>query len=57
MGLAKHPLVDNFDMSSLGCIISAAAPLGKATEEAVRKRLNVNVKQAWGECDMRVKDG
>jgi long-subunit acyl-CoA synthetase (AMP-forming) len=29
-------------------IISAAAPLGKDTEDAARKRLGSDVKQAWG---------
>ncbi len=35
-------------MESLKMIVSAAAPLGKDTEETVRKRLNVDIKQAWG---------
>ena len=48
VGLAKHPVVDNYDMKSLKMIISAAAPLGKDTEESARKRLKLDVKQAWG---------
>ena len=32
--------------------ISAAAPLGKDTEDAVRKRLNLDVKQAWGMSEL-----
>ncbi len=35
-------------MESLKTIVSAAAPLGKDTEETVRKRLNLDIKQAWG---------
>jgi len=52
LGLAKHPLVDSYDMSSLNMIISAAAPLGKETENAARERLNVNIKQAWGMSEL-----
>jgi 4-coumarate--CoA ligase len=48
LGLAKHPIVDKFDLSSMKMIISAAAPLGKDTEDAARKRLGSDVKQAWG---------
>jgi len=47
LGLAKHPVVENYDMSSLKMIISAAAPLGKETEEAVYKKLGLKIKQAW----------
>jgi acyl-coenzyme A synthetase/AMP-(fatty) acid ligase len=39
-------------MESLKTIVSAAAPLGKDTEETVRKRLNLDIKQAWGECNV-----
>ena len=53
LGLAKHPLVDKYDLSSIQCIISAAAPLGSETELAVKERLGVNVvKQAWGMSEL-----
>jgi 4-coumarate--CoA ligase len=39
IALAKHPLVDQFDLSSLRVIMSAAAPLGPEVAEAVRTRL------------------
>ena len=52
LGLAKHPIVDQYDMKSLEMIISAAAPLGKETEKAVKKRLSLNVKQAWGMSEL-----
>mmetsp|Transcript_24218 Transcript_24218/g.41451 ORF Transcript_24218/g.41451 Transcript_24218/m.41451 type:complete len:594 (+) Transcript_24218:388-2169(+) len=52
LGLAKHPIVDNYDMSGLKMIISAAAPLGKETEEAARKRLGLDIKQAWGMSEL-----
>ena len=49
LGLAKHPVVDQYDMSSLKCIISAAAPLSIDTEMVVKERLGgtCEVKQAW----------
>lgn len=28
IALAKHPLVDQYDLSSLKCVFSGAAPLG-----------------------------
>ena len=37
--LAKHPLVDKFDLSSMGRVSSGAAPLGKELEIAMLKRL------------------
>lgn len=52
LGLAKHPIIDNYDMRSLEMIISAAAPLGKDTVEAVQKRLNLEIKQAWGMSEL-----
>jgi acyl-CoA synthetase (AMP-forming)/AMP-acid ligase II len=39
IALAKHPLVDRFDLSSLELIMSAAAPLGAELAEAVQARL------------------
>lgn len=50
--MAKHPIVDNYDMTSVKMIVSAAAPLGKDTVESVRKRLNLDVKQAWGMSEL-----
>jgi 4-coumarate--CoA ligase len=48
IGLAKSPLVDKYDMSSLQICLSAAAPLGAELEKEVAKRLGCRVKQAWG---------
>jgi 4-coumarate--CoA ligase len=39
IALAKHPLVDQFDLSSLRIIMSAAAPLGPEVARAVQERL------------------
>lgn len=47
--LAKHPLVDKYDLSSVKRIWSGAAPLSKETQKAVAKRLNVSeIKQGYG---------
>ena len=48
LGLAKHPLVDKYDLSSLRTIISGAAPLGAEVEAACHKRLNCVVSQGYG---------
>ena len=53
LGLAKHPIVDNYDFSSLKMVVSAAAPLGAEVQMAVRDRLNIGVKQAWGMSELR----
>jgi acyl-CoA synthetase (AMP-forming)/AMP-acid ligase II len=52
LGLAKHPVVDKFDMSSLKMILSAAAPLGKETTEGIKSRLGLHVKQLWGMSEL-----
>lgn len=52
LGLAKHPIVDNYNMSSMNMIVSAAAPLGKDTEDATKKRLGTHIKQAWGMSEL-----
>lgn len=48
LGLAKHPLVDNYDLSSLRTIISGAAPLGAALEKECSTRLDCIVSQGYG---------
>ena len=52
LGLAKHPVVDNYDMSSLKIIMSAAAPLGTDIESACLERLGCTVKQGWGMSEL-----
>nr|AAT02218.1 4-coumarate-CoA ligase [Agastache rugosa] len=39
LALAKNPLVDNFDLSSIRMVLSGAAPLGKELEAALLSRL------------------
>ncbi len=48
LGLAKHPVVDKFDLSKLRTIISGAAPLSGELEAAVKARLKVAVTQGYG---------
>ena len=47
--LAKHPLVDKYNLSSLNCIFSGAAPLSGDMVQAVKDRLGVaDVRQGYG---------
>jgi acyl-CoA synthetase (AMP-forming)/AMP-acid ligase II len=48
LALAKHPLVDNYDLSSLKSIFSGAAPLDASLEKACAERLDCEVMQGWG---------
>lgn len=36
--LAKHPLVDDYDLSSIRELLCGAAPLSKEVEDAVKAR-------------------
>jgi acyl-CoA synthetase (AMP-forming)/AMP-acid ligase II len=48
LALAKHPLVDKYDLSSLRTIFSGAAPLDATLERACADRLGCEVIQGWG---------
>lgn len=48
LALAKHPVVDNFDLSSLDVVLSGAAPLDGDLQQAVRDRLGCQVLQGYG---------
>jgi acyl-CoA synthetase (AMP-forming)/AMP-acid ligase II len=52
VALAKHPAVDNYDLSRLKWLFSGAAPLGAEVTDAVERRLSVKVRQGYGmtEC-------
>ncbi|MFD3563138.1 AMP-binding protein [Streptomyces sp. NPDC058686] len=52
MALAKHPLVDAYDLSSLRMIVSAAAPLDRKLGEGVEERLGVPVYQGYGMTEL-----
>ncbi|KAL5264986.1 hypothetical protein ACHWQZ_G005922 [Mnemiopsis leidyi] len=49
--LAKHPMVDDYDLSSLTDLVSAAAPLSEQLENEVKARLNndkLKFRQGYG---------
>ena len=48
VALAKHPMVDGYDLSALVRIVSGAAPLGDDLGAAVHARLGCEVKQGYG---------
>lgn len=48
LALAKHPIVDTYDLSSVEEIFSGAAPLGGEVSDAVAKRLNCVALQGYG---------
>jgi acyl-CoA synthetase (AMP-forming)/AMP-acid ligase II len=48
LALAKQPLVDDYDLSSLRYVLSGAAPLDGAIQQAVAARLHVPVVQGYG---------
>ena len=48
VALAKHPVVDQYDLSSLDTIVSGAAPLGEDLALAVEERLDCVVGQGYG---------
>jgi acyl-CoA synthetase (AMP-forming)/AMP-acid ligase II len=48
LALAKHPIVDKFDLSKVRGAFSAAAPLGDAVASALHARLGFRVSQAYG---------
>ncbi|TBN56837.1 4-coumarate--CoA ligase family protein [Glaciihabitans arcticus] len=52
VALAKHPLVDDYDLSSLNVVFSGAAPLDGALGAAVASRLDCVVRQGYGMSEM-----
>lgn len=51
--LAKHPIVDKYDLSCIKTIWCGAAPLSREVEEAVKKRLNnPEIKQGYGMTEL-----
>ena len=48
VALAKHPIVDRYDLSNLRWLFSGAAPLGPQLTEVVQARLSVRVRQGYG---------
>jgi acyl-CoA synthetase (AMP-forming)/AMP-acid ligase II len=52
LALAKHPIVDGFDLSSVRAIMSGAAPLGAELAEATSARLGCEVFQGYGMTEL-----
>lgn len=52
LALAKHPMIDNHDLSSVGVIFSAAAPLGAELSNACATRLDCEVLQGYGMTEL-----
>ncbi|MFJ4222768.1 AMP-binding protein [Microbacterium sp. NPDC089695] len=48
VALAKHPLVDQYDLSAIKVVFSGAAPLDRALASAVAARLDCIVCQGYG---------
>jgi 4-coumarate--CoA ligase len=46
--LAKDPIVNKYDLSSLQMLASAAAPLSRELADAMYERIKVPIKQAYG---------
>ncbi|GGM02500.1 AMP-binding protein [Nakamurella endophytica] len=52
VALAKHPMVDDHDLSSVRLIFSGAAPLDAELGRAVARRLGCLVRQGYGMSEM-----
>ncbi|MCX7566303.1 AMP-binding protein [Sulfitobacter sp. F26169L] len=52
LALAKHPAVDNYDLSSIEQIFSGAAPLGAEVSDAVAKRIDCLSVQGFGMTEL-----
>ncbi|KAA0920430.1 4-coumarate--CoA ligase family protein [Aquicoccus porphyridii] len=52
LALAKHPLVDQFDLGHVEQVNSAAAPLGADVAQAMGDRLGTNATQGYGMTEL-----
>jgi len=52
IALAKHPLVDDYDLSALEQVFVAAAPSGVELSDAIRTRLNCAAIQGYGMTEL-----
>lgn len=52
IALAKHPMIDDFDLSSVIQVNSAAAPMGPELGAALQARLGCAVTQAYGMTEL-----
>jgi len=52
VALAKHPVVDEFDISSVHTVFSGAAPLDGETAETAGRRIHARVLQGYGMSEL-----
>ncbi|WP_449282893.1 AMP-binding protein [Leucobacter sp.] len=52
VALAKHPVVDDFDISSVRTLLSGAAPLDGETGEAASRRIHARMLQGFGMTEL-----
>ncbi|MFT4088249.1 MAG: AMP-binding protein [Gordonia sp. (in: high G+C Gram-positive bacteria)] len=52
VALAKHPVVDNYDLSSVHTMLSGAAPLDAELGKAVADRLDLRMLQGYGMSEL-----
>lgn len=52
VALAKNPLIDEYDLSSVHTIFSGAAPLDEELGKTVAQRLNTRVRQGYGMSEL-----
>ena len=52
LALAKHPLVDQYDLSSLRQVFSGAAPLGAEIAQEASRRIGTEVVQGYGMSEL-----
>jgi acyl-CoA synthetase (AMP-forming)/AMP-acid ligase II len=52
VALAKHPLIDDYDLASLNVVMSGAAPLDAELGQAVAERLGCRVVQGYGMSEL-----
>jgi acyl-coenzyme A synthetase/AMP-(fatty) acid ligase len=52
VAFAKHPSVDDHDLSSLRLVISRGAPLGADAQQACAARLGCRIAQGWGMTEL-----
>jgi acyl-CoA synthetase (AMP-forming)/AMP-acid ligase II len=52
VALAKHPIVEDFDLSCVDNVLSGAAPLDAELGHAVAKRLGCQVRQGYGMTEL-----
>jgi acyl-CoA synthetase (AMP-forming)/AMP-acid ligase II len=48
VALAKHPVVDRYDLRHVRCVFSGAAPFGPELTRALRERLQMSTRQGYG---------